>query len=837
MRRRNRFVMLAGCAAAVSCVAGAAGAETTVVAGNGFVPRFVPGPGDRDPAGLSPYRLPGSRSPAGLLYDAPSLPREPHRTAGGWEVNGFVEAGVRATGGDDRNAAFLRYRADDRGARLERYDAEAVHAGSARFVELRGGAVGTREQFHVLQFGRINDWRVGVSFSETPHLWSTTARPVWQGVGSGELRLTKAPGVAAGGASTNNVANAAALLALVRQTPDATLGLVRRSGAARVELRLAEGWTFASSYTIERRQGARAFGGNAGNGETIEPIDHKTHELRAQLQYADETTQFNVALAGSLFRNEIDTLSWENPFLHTVGALRIRGGRIDLVPDNDAWRAKAEFARALPLWRGRFTATVELAAMRQNDRLIPPTATSGLGVPYGSGFDGNYDLWNTTAALSRERAGAAIDTRFVDLALALAPLPGLSLRMNWRHFESDNRTRYTAFNPLTQLYGYIIQDTNPSRVFDGTNNVHYRSIPFAGAQDTLRLAGEYGVRRRAVLGAELLRDEVRREHRERARTWEDRLRLSYTDRGFEALTLRLSYERARRRGSEYVSDPYREFFTETLPQYRTTPTNLLDRLYNLAELRKFDLADRDQQLASARINVLPRDDLDIGVTLRSLTNDYPAAFGRSGTEARRSAHLDVGWLPTPKTSLHADVSREWSRLPQASAADLGGAAAAGCLRLPPSCSNSFGAPRSIYPAALYWSAEGRDRSTSVSVGVRHDFGRPKVELQYTQQSSRSPLGYTFASADALQTSGLAAQAGDRFPDIVYSLRALDAALRLPLTPRLGMRLAWRYEKARIADWHYSGLEQGTVVGTRYYLDAGPSDYRAHIVGVFVQFSL
>ncbi len=237
------------------------------------------------------------------------------------------------------------------------------------------------------------------------------------------------------------------------------------------------------------------------------------------------------------------------------------------------------------------------------------------------------------------------------------------------------------------------------------------------------------------------------------------------------------------------------------------------------------------------MSYLPRNDLDIGVALQSRTNDYPADFGRTGVQAERSLNLDLGYLPTTLTTVHAYYSRQSSSMQQAGAADLGSAAAAGCLFLPPSCSNAFGAPRSIYPAELGWSAASKDRSTSFGLALRHDFGRPKLEMQFARAKSRSPLGYAYASAGALQSPSLAAQAGSGFADLAYDWRSFDAALRVPLSQTVAVRLYFRHEAVRITDWHYSGFDQGTVVGNRVYLDAGPGNSRVNIFGTFLRFAL
>lgn len=814
----------------------AGGSESA--AGNAMNPTGADTARDRDPAGLSPYRSPASRTPSGQLYDIPYLPSEMRKLKSGWEYSGFIEGGVLGGDANNNNALFRRYRDIGNGAYLNNFGMEAVKPDEARFVEIGGGGVGKNDQFYGMRFGRYNDYSINLSYSEIPHVFSTTARPIWQGIGTGNLSLRAWPGVTPGGASANNATNAAALQGLINATGDTELGLVRKKGGARLDMHLSDTWKFFSSFSLEHREGTRAFGVNEGNGETVEPIDYNTYDLHAGLQFADNESHLNLSLSASLFRNDIDTLTWEDPFRHAVGTLLIPGGRTDLYPDNDAYHARMEYARALPaFFNGRFNATIALGTMRQNDDLVPPTATSGTGISLGRGFNGNFNLWNTTAALSQQSANARIDTRLVDLGLALMPADKLTIRATLRHYETSNDTNYTAFNPQTGQFGYIIQDTNATTVFNGTNNIHYRSIPFEGEKDNLKLSGEYQVRRRAVLNTDYEREDIHRAYRERDKTWEDRIRIGYTDRGFESATLRLAYEYGSRRGSQYHSDPYTDFYTGSLPTYTDTLANVLNRLHSLEELRKFDLADRRQHLLKAQVNYMPRADMDFGVTLQSKSNNYPADFGRTDRQTQNSLNLDLNYLPTAATAFNVYSSYQTARMEQAGAADVGSAAVAGCVALPPSCSNSFAAPRSIYPADQYWSAVSKERSTLFGLGLRHDFGKPKLDVQYAYSYSRSPLNYDFASANALESPGLAAQAGNGFPELRYKLNVFDMSLRYPISPNIAVRFFYHFEMGKLVDWHYNGLEQSTVVNNVIYLDAGPRNYRANILGAFLHMTL
>jgi len=65
----------------------------------------------------------------------------------------------------------------------------------------------------------------------------------------------------------------------------------------------------------------------------------------------------------------------------------------------------------------------------------------------------------------------------------------------------------------------------------------------------------------------------------------------------------------------------------------------------------------------------------------------------------------------------------------------------------------------------------------------------------------------------------------------------EMGLRLPVSQRTAVRFFYHFEMGKIADWHYSGLDQGTVVDNRVYLGAGPRNYRANVLGAFLQVTL
>src|SRR6185436_10973851 len=101
-------------------------------------------------------------------------------------------------------------------------------------------------------------------------------------------------------------------------------------------------------------------------------------------------------------------------------------------------------------------------------------------------------------------------------------------------------------------------------------------------------------------------------------------RLEYANRGWESATLRASYTYGKRRGSEYISDPSQNFTSYSLGPL-PTGTGSDGRLWirTISSFRKFDLADRDNNLLNASFNMALQNDLDGSISGQWKDSSYP----------------------------------------------------------------------------------------------------------------------------------------------------------------------------------------------------------------------
>ena len=212
--------------------------------------------------------------------------------------------------GDTSNPFFTRYRDVDSGAYVRYFGLDADRRETANFLEAYGGAVGRDDQFYSLAFGRYNDWKLKAFYNETPSVFTTTYRSLWNGVGGDTLTLD---GLTPGGASTaaqtqTNIRNALATTPATRARPRPQEGR-----PALRPRRSATNWKLYAAYTNEQREGSRPYGmvfgggGGGGNIESPESIDYTTHEFLAGLRYNDPVQSFNLELSASLFRNDLST--------------------------------------------------------------------------------------------------------------------------------------------------------------------------------------------------------------------------------------------------------------------------------------------------------------------------------------------------------------------------------------------------------------------------------------------------------------------------------------------------------------------------------------------------
>ena len=852
--------------------------------GNALNPNTIDTVPARDPEGLDIER--DRRSPSGLLYPWPKLPPDTRTTRGGWVWSGQAELGGLAVGGDEDSAWFRQYKDLQTGPYLNNFWLRGNQPDQAMFFEGFGGAPGYRDQFFGASMGRYNDWQVDLFYNEIPHVYTDSYRPLWTGIGGGDLRLpTLTPGGRVDALTTQQD-----ILGAIDSVEDTELSIVRRKGGFRIDKILSGPWRVYASYSKEHRDGARPFGavfgggGGGGNVEIPESIDYDTHEIRGGVHYTDALSALNLEAHVSMFRNNLDTMRFQNPLFITTNTIlgitpqTFTHGIYDLYPDNDYYNVRAEYARSLPkLYRGRVTGVVSWSRMKQDDDLIAPSSYSLAGGSINGVPTDN--VWNTPAALSRDSAEAEIDNLLLDFGLTLQPTAKLGVRGKVRYQSSDNKNDYIACNPLTGQWGRLLNDgsggsfvvpnatpgNNPADTsplaYDATGcnlaatrglglvpssaSVPIRSVPYEYSKLNLEIGGDYRITPGQLVDARLMREEYHREHRERDKTWEDSLKLGYVNRAFDFGTLRLHGLYGKRRGDDYDLNANDAFLSAFLgPEASALNSDVHSWLRAPYGFRKFDIADRNILSLDGRFQWVAAEALDIGLGVQYDDIEYPNSdWGRTDTQRLAGASLDVNWQPSAKLGLWGYYGYQQGRIQQHGVAPTFSFQGGGCLigRGGATVASwrdycSIVAPdNTLFPSALAWDLESRDRNHALGAGLFYDFGKARLELDYTYSSGTSEIDYGYDATGQGFTPQQLALIGSGMPDLTTSQQILNLSLLVPINESLAVRALYRYEQGSINDWHYDGVADNPVpAANAVYLDAGPQDYHASVVGLLLQ---
>jgi MtrB/PioB family decaheme-associated outer membrane protein len=772
-----------------------------------------------------------TRTPTGLMYPLPFLTPEMKQseTNPDWWMLRWAEAGYIGTFGKNRGAAALKeYGAWNSGPLLTSIGFMAENRKTALHVSALGQNVGREDQYYQVEIGRYGVFNTLWYFDSIPHTYSTTAKSLWDGVGSN--RLTLKPGLTPAQSTATQVnAVAAAADAL-------TLKITREKAGSALSYNVDENTELFMRGSVEMRKGTQPISATFGypfqNGATqiIQPIDYQTYDITAGVRYKEKNLLANFAYAGSFFHNQNRELVWDNPGLNSINAPGMYippVGQLSLPPDNYAHSFKGDMALVMSP-ASRLTGSLSYTMMRQDDGLLAPTLGSGI---IASGSDSiNLDQWNSTGALSQRSADAAIDVLNFMVQYQYKVSPDLGLTLEARGRNEDNRTNYVAFNPQTGQYGYIAIDGGlapfiPSqsgiyRPNQAGSRVQIRNMPFANDRLTLKAKADYRLDSHLKLDLSYTNDAIDHSVREVTDSNDHIGRLQISTTGYEWGTARLSYEYARRTGSDYMSNPYGAYYSTSLPGY-IPATSAGDVAWVLSDLRKFDMADRTQHVVRGQSNYIlsPRSDLQVTGSLK--LTDYDAAYGLRSTRAwdASTAYSYQLSAATKFTSFltYQNQNRDVANINasgQGVTGEAGGRA---------------------YPLANGWTETvGSDIYTAGLNGV-HSWGDFTLNLDYVFAHAKTAMNYRFASTEAFFNVMSAAQAGSGFPAITYNSHMVKAELRHQLTETVSYRVFYRFNQERVVDFHYTGLTAGTT-GDNTYLGVRPENYAAQTIGFFVQYT-
>lgn len=536
------------------------------------------------------------------------------------EFGGTITLRLQGVDGEHESAKAQEYRDLQDGVAA----AVALHfAKGASYLAIEGKDFGLDDQSFHLRGGSYGSFKYSFFYDETPHNYSFGARTYFTGIGSGELdyfavdrEKNKDPAVTPTIGGDPKLWNSFDY-AIRRQTYGSAVEVAAKSPfyfklGAKQENRTGTKPLGADSGVFADRTGAQT--SSFGNmTELAEPVEYRTLTATAETGY--RTRPVVLALTGlwSSFDNDNTYLNWRNPFVTTERVIETHY----LAPDNDYWKVGAQ---GVFRFQSHSSIALRVSYARLTDDLnLGTTATDSIAASPTNGISPSTSPTYFTTTLGPNRSRFKGDIAYTNVRFAydtrlLKPLTlGLLYDYTGRNNESDLVTYTnlrTGLSVESELFEY-------HKHHAGLN----LGMNLPGAT-TLNLGYDFTTVDRTV-----------REDAED--TQEHAVALRLRNSASDLLTTRAKYQHVFR-SSESSIDA-----TDFAPG---DPASI--ELYE----RRFDVADKDRDLAGVGFDLAPTDNLALGLEYQYTRDDYDGTLIGLQRETRHAVGLDLSYkLPRAMT--------------------------------------------------------------------------------------------------------------------------------------------------------------------------------------------
>jgi MtrB/PioB family decaheme-associated outer membrane protein len=391
-----------------------------------------------------------------------------------WWYEGFAEIGGRAYLNDpDKTTLGKFYRYEDWSPGVFGNFYFGAHKTGADPLDITawGKNIGWDDQAFGLGLAKPGTYYLDFSWDETPHVYAKNAGTTFGPIGGNVLSTPTYPGFGAGLTTTalptstevtNNQAFVNAHTALF------DLGYRRDTASAKARWTPDDSWDITADYSHMHRDGTQPLNAATfttpvtGNGpsrapmELPKPVDDTTQNGNLKAEYAGSSPwgkPFNVALGYgvSLYNNDIDSLTFQNPWATGNGVSFPLWNRYSLSPDNQAQSFSASTGVGLP-WNSRYMGTIQYSIMTQDQSFLPSTINPAItpAVLPSSNLDGDARTLLSNNVLNTKITSDLSSTlryRYYDYHSNQGPMTIAGL------FESGDTTHCTTSicpNPTTE---------------------------------------------------------------------------------------------------------------------------------------------------------------------------------------------------------------------------------------------------------------------------------------------------------------------------------------------------------------------------------------------------
>jgi len=836
-----------------------------------------------------------AKAPAAPI--GPTLPE-------GFKVVFDIGGNARPLAGD-RPGKFEETRSFPRGPYLRNFYFEFNSVASPFFLNLRGLELGERDRRVSAELGRVGKYQARFLYDAIPHFYSD-GRTFHLSTAPGVLTVDPALRARLQAALPVSNATGTAVLtttfpASVRQELQAQAGVELRIRWDQFRLtqsyRPTENWEFFLNAQSLRHNGVRprptgtfanenstdpALRGDilweALGMELPEPLDYRTTNITLGFQYSRSRWRIGAQYDYSLFKNFIQSLTWDNPFREAnAGALanspgfnngrnRFARAQLALPPDNEYKSFSMHASLDLPR-ETQLRGAVAWGRGQQHEPFLPYTLNTAMiaanlhpgqaATPTLPARPPQPALFN--APLPQFALNGVIRTLNQDYALASRPWKRMRFLLQYRYNDKDNQTPVIVF-PALPAFG----DSGVRTSIDFYDQP-LENFPASYTRQNTTATWELDLRRNLNWELEYDWEVWNRDFREVTRSNEHSVRGRLNFKPRTGVALKADYRYSLRKPRFYMTQPMT--FNANLPVgggiigaagWEVVPAPKFNFNHALREefsqLRRFDLAKRIRSDGGVALEVTRWENVTFSASYRYFRDDYDKNFYGLLYDAQSAVDAEISFIPFPaaepadETTPPADGWRERSffyvhysrEQNQVGYRDLGHRTAGVTRNVTACCA--------IFPIA-----------NTYERGSRINYDMFEFGFNTASKGERTALNLTYGGGFArdrtstvnpfpiLAVSPRTAGAYN-YPDVINWQQEVTFSLTHQLRPGLSMGFSYRFEPYRLDDYYtnnmqpYSAQQPAATVATaltpRYlFLDARFTSYHANVATVFLRYSI
>jgi MtrB/PioB family decaheme-associated outer membrane protein len=760
-------------------------------------------------------------------------------------LNDPLRDGIRSQGGQSL-AKFYEYTTLKPGPFLDIYLATGTNDGLYR-ADFWGTNVGYSDQNYWLNLSKAGEQYLTLGWDQTPHVYSTSALTLYNGVGTNALTLpaglSNALFLAAGctrvagkppagaGCGTLTVPQAAAVQALINANVHHTdIGIRRDTASVEYRYTPADAWDIRVNYSDMYRSGTQIEGvvfspGTSGvTSQVPKPVSDSTQNYGASGEYAGTSLwgqKFNVKLAyiGSTFQEDFATWTVQNPFCPTGAGpgecARTASPSSPLAlmsswPSNQANGFTGTLGADLP-GKSRYMGTISYTMMRQNEAFPPFTISPTVYTNAANTIQG------AVPGLPAASLNGAINTLLFNNVLTTQLTPELKTKFTYRLYDIQNNT------PELLFPNWVLTDVKlASQQSAPYAPVRSISISYtkqnAGAEVNWRPSHEWNLG--AAYGFERY-DWTRAD----ADVTNENSGKFYVDwKPISGVTARASVFYSQRRYDNYNYAA----FVQAMQWPNTVPG--ASTAYSPA-YRQFFIDNRDRNQGKLSLAADLSSSLTITPTFGWRYDDYnlnPNTEVGLNLDHSWNSGAEVMYLVAPGTNFLFSYIYEYHR------------------QLLTSCGQTI---PSACAAAAYYSANVQDRVNTFIVAVNHEWIPNKLDVRigYTLSYARNSQPLVFANG-----TGPTVASGGQYPDVRTAFQRLEAIAKYRFDDDVVQRLGWKgnvsvklryaWERTSVTNWQddmmqtYMYSPAFTSVGYMDWLAFNNPNYNVHLIMASLAFT-